>query len=97
MLYLADRYHADAITLEPRFAKRASNGAGWGDDVPNLEVIEVGGDHLQIVDEPYIAGQVGADLTRRLEQLKEGGRGRTTARETRGAAQEARGRAGAGG
>ena len=73
VLYLADRYHADAITLEPRFGKRAPNGAGWGDDVPNLEVIEVGGDHLQIIDEPYIA-KVGADLTKRLEQLKEGSR-----------------------
>ncbi|HEY5853725.1 MAG TPA: thioesterase domain-containing protein, partial [Aldersonia sp.] len=73
VLYLADRYHADAIMLEPRFGKRAPNGAGWGDDVSNLEVIHVGGDHLQIIDEPYIA-KVGADLTKRLEQLKEGSR-----------------------
>ncbi|MBD0323116.1 MAG: acyltransferase domain-containing protein, partial [Aldersonia sp.] len=69
VLYLADRYHADAITLEPRFGKRAPNGAGWGDDVQNLEVVHVGGDHLQIIDEPYIA-KVGADLTQRLQNMK---------------------------
>ena len=41
---------------------------GWGEVVRNLEVIHVGGDHLQIVDEPYIA-KVGADLTRKLAEI----------------------------
>lgn len=64
VLYLADRYHAGAVELEPRYADRAPNG-GWAEDIPNLEVVYIGGDHVQIVDEPYIA-KIGADLTRKL-------------------------------
>nr|WP_068272638.1 polyketide synthase Pks13 [Aldersonia kunmingensis] len=69
VLYLADRYHDGAIQLEPRYAHRAPNG-GWDNDVPNLTVVQVGGDHLQIIDEPYIA-KVGSDLTQRLQEMNE--------------------------
>ncbi|MFI6366672.1 polyketide synthase Pks13 [Nocardia sp. NPDC050630] len=64
VLYLADRYHDGAIELEPRFADRLPNG-GWDEYIPNLEVIHIPGDHLQIVDEPRI-GKIGADLTAKL-------------------------------
>ncbi|TSE00845.1 acyltransferase domain-containing protein [Skermania sp. ID1734] len=67
VLYLADRYHEGAIELEPRFAHRAPNG-GWGEAIPNLEVIHVGGDHIQVIDEPYIA-TIAADLTKKLEGI----------------------------
>lgn len=68
VLYMADRYHDDAIELEPAFGTRQPDG-GWGESVRNLEVIRVGGDHLQVVDEPYI-GKVGADLTRKLADIE---------------------------
>ncbi|WP_063721497.1 polyketide synthase Pks13 [Nocardia vinacea] len=64
VLYLADRYHDGMIELEPRYADRRPNG-GWDEYIPNLEVIHIPGDHLQIVDEPRI-GKIGADLTAKL-------------------------------
>ncbi|WP_433197500.1 polyketide synthase Pks13 [Nocardia sp. CA-107356] len=64
VLYLADRYHDGMIELEPRYAHRRPNG-GWDEYIPNLEVIHIPGDHLQIVDEPRI-GKIGADLTAKL-------------------------------
>ncbi|MFD0362085.1 polyketide synthase Pks13 [Nocardia sp. GCM10030253] len=64
VLYLADRYHDGMIELEPRYADRRPNG-GWDEYIPNLEVIHIAGDHLQIVDEPRI-GKIGADLTAKL-------------------------------
>ena len=67
VLYLADRYHDGAIELEPRFADRRPNG-GWDEFIPNLEVIHIPGDHLQIVDEPRI-GQIGADLAAKLAAI----------------------------
>ena len=70
VLYLADKYHDDAIALEPRFGTRAPQG-GWGEVASSLEIVEVGGDHLQIVDEPYIS-KVGADLSRKLRGLQGG-------------------------
>ncbi|WP_280269766.1 polyketide synthase Pks13 [Nocardia wallacei] len=67
VLYLADRYHDGMIELEPRFAERQPNG-GWDDYLPNLEIIHIPGDHLQIVDEPRIA-TIGADLTQKLAAI----------------------------
>ncbi|MFE7798410.1 polyketide synthase Pks13 [Nocardia sp. NPDC057440] len=64
VLYLADRYHDGMIELEPRYADRRPNG-GWDEYLPNLEVIHIAGDHLQIVDEPRI-GKIGSDLTAKL-------------------------------
>jgi polyketide synthase 13 len=63
-LYMADRYHDDAITFEPRYATRAPDG-GWGDYVSDLEVVPIGGEHIQAIDEPIIA-KVGAHMTRAL-------------------------------
>jgi polyketide synthase 13 len=67
VLYLADRYHDGMIQLEPRFADRKPNG-GWDEYIPNLEVVRIPGDHLQIVDEPRI-GQIGADLAAKLAAI----------------------------
>ncbi|MGX1804650.1 polyketide synthase Pks13 [Nocardia sp. NPDC055321] len=64
VLYLADRYHDGIIELEPRFGERLPNG-GWDEHIPNLEVIHIPGDHIDIVDEPRIA-TIGADLTKKL-------------------------------
>ncbi len=68
VLYMADKYHDDAIDLEPAFGTRQPDG-GWGEVVGDLEVVHVGGDHLQIVDEPYIS-KVGEDLTRKLADIE---------------------------
>ncbi|QBJ98687.1 acyltransferase domain-containing protein [Rhodococcus sp. ABRD24] len=68
VLYMADRYHEDAINLEPSFGTRRPDG-GWGDVAKNLEVVHIGGDHIQIVDEPYIS-KVGADLSNKLAEIE---------------------------
>ncbi len=68
VLYLADRYHDGMIELEPRFADRLPNG-GWDEYIPNLEVVHIVGDHLQIIDEPRI-GKIGADLTAKLAAIE---------------------------
>lgn len=67
ILYRADKMHDGAIELEPQWAKIDEDGR-WGEVVDDLEIIHVGGDHLAIIDEPYI-GKIGADLTARLEEL----------------------------
>ena len=36
--------------------------------VGELEIVHIGGDHLSIVDEPFIS-KVGADLTKRMTNL----------------------------
>ncbi|WUI35486.1 polyketide synthase Pks13 [Nocardia sp. NBC_00416] len=74
VLYLADRYHDGAIELEPRYAERRPNG-GWDEYLPNLEIVHIPGDHLQIIDEPRI-GRIGADLTAKLAQITSNGAGK---------------------
>ncbi|MRH86131.1 acyltransferase domain-containing protein [Nocardia sp. SYP-A9097] len=64
VLYLADRYHDGIIELEPRFGERLPNG-GWEQHIPDLEIIHIPGDHIDIVDEPRI-GVIGADLAEKL-------------------------------
>ncbi|WP_031938345.1 polyketide synthase Pks13 [Prescottella defluvii] len=68
VLYMADKYHDDAINLEPSFGTRQPDG-GWGEVAKNLEVVYIGGDHIQIVDEPYIS-KVGADLSNKLTEIE---------------------------
>nr|WP_206612483.1 polyketide synthase Pks13 [Prescottella agglutinans] len=68
VLYMADSYHEDAINLEPSFGTRQPDG-GWGEVAKNLEVVYIGGDHIQIVDEPYIS-KVGADLSNKLAEIE---------------------------
>lgn len=67
VLYRADKMHDGAIELEPQWAEIDPDGR-WGEVVDDLEIIHIGGDHLSIVDEPYVA-KVGADLTRRLTEV----------------------------
>jgi len=64
VLYRADRMHDGAIELEPKWAEIDEDGR-WGEVVDDLEILHIGGDHLSIVDEPYVA-KVGADLGRRM-------------------------------
>ena len=66
-LYMADRYHDDAITFEPRYAVRKPDG-GWGEFVSDLEVVPIGGEHIQAIDEPYIA-KVGAHMSEALAAI----------------------------
>jgi polyketide synthase 13 len=67
-LYMADRYHDDVIEFEPRYAVRQPDG-GWGDYVADLEVVPIGGEHIQAIDEPII-GKVGAHLAGVLNKVE---------------------------
>jgi len=66
-LYMADRYHDDAIMFEPRYAVRKPDG-GWGEYVADLEVVPIGGEHIQAIDEPVIA-KVGEHMSRALDNI----------------------------
>ncbi|BBX47019.1 polyketide synthase Pks13 [Mycobacterium cookii] len=66
-LYMADRYHDDAVTFEPAYATRKPDG-GWGEYVSDLEVVAIGGEHIQAIDEPIIA-KVGAHMTQALNKI----------------------------
>ncbi|CAM5685962.1 polyketide synthase Pks13 [Mycolicibacterium aubagnense] len=70
VLYMADRYHDDAITFEPAYATRQPDG-GWGKYAPGLEVVNIGGEHIQAIDEPYIA-KVGAHMSQAINQIQAG-------------------------
>jgi polyketide synthase 13 len=67
-LYMADRYHDDAIFFEPRYAVRKPDG-GWGEFVSELEVVPIGGEHIQAIDEPYIA-KVGAHMSEAINRIE---------------------------
>lgn len=67
-LYMADRYHDDAITFEPAYATRKPDG-GWGEYVADLEVVPVGGEHIQVIDEPIIA-KVGAHMSQAINRIQ---------------------------
>lgn len=67
-LYLADRYHDDAIVFEPAYATRKPDG-GWGEYVSELEVVPIGGEHIQAIDEPYIA-KVGAHMSEAINRIE---------------------------
>nr|WP_234897333.1 polyketide synthase Pks13 [Mycolicibacterium vanbaalenii] len=67
-LYMADRYHDDAIYFEPRYAIRQPDG-GWGEFVADLEVVPIGGEHIQAIDEPYIA-KVGAHMSEAITAIE---------------------------
>jgi polyketide synthase 13 len=67
-LYMADRYHDDAIMFEPRYAIRRPDG-GWGEYVSDLEIVPIGGEHIQAIDEPIIA-KVGAHMSQALTRIE---------------------------
>ena len=67
-LYMADRYHDDAIFFEPRYATRKPDG-GWGPYVADLEIVPIGGEHIQAIDEPYIA-KVGAHMSEAINRIE---------------------------
>ena len=66
-LYMADRYHDDAIMFEPRYGTRKPDG-GWGEFVADLEVVPIGGEHIQAIDEPYIS-KVGAHMSETINRI----------------------------
>ncbi|AEF38568.1 Polyketide synthase [Hoyosella subflava DQS3-9A1] len=68
VLYKAERMHDGAIQLEPRYAEIAPDG-GWGSVAQDLEIVQLTGDHLGVVDEPVIA-RVAAHLAGRLDQIE---------------------------
>ncbi len=70
VLYMADRYHDDAIVFEPAYATRQPDG-GWGEFAADLEVVHIGGEHIQAIDEPYIA-KVGAHMSQAINQIQAG-------------------------
>ncbi|KAA0918102.1 polyketide synthase Pks13 [Dietzia sp. ANT_WB102] len=72
VLYRAERMHDGAIELEPRYAHIDPDG-GWAGIVADLEVVQLEGDHLAMVDEPVV-GTVGRHLARRLTELDAGRR-----------------------
>jgi polyketide synthase 13 len=72
VLYMADRYHDDAITFEPAYATRAPDG-GWGAFASDLEVVAIGGEHIQAIDEPYIA-KVGAHMSEAINRIEAEGK-----------------------
>ena len=65
---MADRYHDDAIMFEPRYGTRKPDG-GWGEFVADLEVVPIGGEHIQAIDEPYIA-KVGAHMSEAINRIQ---------------------------
>lgn len=67
MLFRAERMHDGAIELEPTYADIAPDG-GWSAIVDELEIIQLTGDHLAVVDEPEI-GKVGHALSQRIATI----------------------------
>ena len=67
-LYMADRYHDDAIVFEPAYATRKPDG-GWGEYIEDLEIVPIGGEHIQAIDEPYIA-KVGAHMSDAINRIR---------------------------
>ncbi|WP_149360772.1 polyketide synthase Pks13 [Lolliginicoccus suaedae] len=68
VLYKAERMHDGAVQLEPRFANIAPDG-GWGHVAQRLEVVQLTGDHLGVVDEPVIA-RVAEHLSGKLDEIE---------------------------
>ena len=73
VLYRAERMHDGAIELEPRYAHVDPDG-GWAAIVDDLEIVQLRGDHLAVVDEPEV-GTVGKHLARRLSEIDAGRKG----------------------
>ncbi len=67
-LYRADRMHDGAIELEPNYAHVDPDG-GWKDVVADLDIVHIGGDHLQLIDEPYI-GRIAEHMSRALDSAR---------------------------
>lgn len=69
VLFRAERMHDGAIELEPAYADIAPDG-GWAAIVSDLEIVQLRGDHLAVVDEPEIA-TVGKVLSAKIAALEE--------------------------
>ena len=69
-LFRAERMHDGAIELEPAYKEIAADG-GWGQIVEDLDVVQLNGDHLAIVDEPEIS-KVGKYMTQQINDAHAG-------------------------
>ena len=67
MLFRSERMHDGAIELEPAYAEIHYDG-GWSAIVNDLEIVQLAGDHLAVVDEPEIS-KVGRALTERISHI----------------------------
>ncbi|GAA2061157.1 polyketide synthase Pks13 [Williamsia deligens] len=67
VLYRADQMQEGAIELEPRWADIPEDGR-WGEVVDDLEIVHIGGDHIAMIDEPYVS-RIGSDLSARLARV----------------------------
>ena len=67
MLFRAERMHDGTIELEPAYAEIHYDG-GWSAIVNDLEIVQLAGDHLAVVDEPEIS-KVGRALTERISRI----------------------------
>ena len=65
-LFRAERMHDGALELEPAYHEVAPDG-GWAGRVKDLEIVQLKGDHLSIVDEPEI-GKVGTHIAQLIDQ-----------------------------
>ena len=54
--------------VEPRYAVRKPDG-GWGEYVADLEVVPIGGEHIQAIDEPIIS-KVGHHMSGALNKIE---------------------------
>lgn len=72
VLFRAERMHDGAIELEPAYAHVNPDG-GWAAIVRDLEIVQLHGDHLAVVDEPEI-GTVGAVLERIIRAVEAEGK-----------------------
>ncbi len=70
-LYLADRYHDDAIAFEPALCHPQARRR-LGSTSKILEVVPIGGEHIQAIDEPYIAVKVGAYMSEAINRIEAG-------------------------
>ena len=66
---MADRYHDDAIKFEPALRASASPTAAGASSSSDLEVVAIGGEHIQAIDEPYIA-KVGAHMSEAINRIQ---------------------------
>ncbi|MCS4492054.1 polyketide synthase Pks13 [Corynebacterium sp. ES2715-CONJ3] len=69
ILFRAERMHEGAIELEPAYKDIAYDG-GWSAIVNDLEIVQLQGDHLAVVDEPEIA-KVGLALSQRIAHISQ--------------------------
>ena len=80
-LYMADRYHDDAIKFEPRYAVRKPDG-GWGEFVSDLEVVPSVASTSRPSTSRYIA-KVGEHMSEAINHIESEQEGRQAVTRSR--------------